>query len=119
MNTDAGAPGIAAALLSARSASANSPQHQTREPQILEGDAVARPRCQRLLQRRDGLARVAGHEVGDAKQAERIGIARRARQHLLTQRARAIGIARLQALLSLAQLAYQDGRHGVSAAGDI
>ena len=80
-------------------------EHQVGKSEIFEGDTVARLGRERLLQRRDRVARAPRHQQGYRKQDQRIGIARRALQYLLAQVLRAGGVSCLQAFVRLAELA--------------
>jgi len=80
-------------------------QHQMRKPEIFERNTVAGLGRERLFQRRDGVTRAPRDEQGYREQDQRIGIARRALQHLLAQRLRAGGVSRLQAFMRLTELA--------------
>ena len=92
-------------------------QHQVSEAEVFERGAMTRLHGERLGERQYRFARACAHQERDTEQAQRVGIVWSARQHLLTQPLRAGGIARLQAFANLAQLAYEDGRHGLNIIG--
>ena len=80
-------------------------EHQVREPEIFERDAVARLSDERLFEGGDRIMRTSRHEQRDREQDQRIGVTRCALQYLLAEKLRAGGVPRLQAFVRLTELA--------------